>query len=287
MTPGGADGVVLVDKREGMTSHDVVAIARRSLGTRRIGHTGTLDPFATGLLVLLVGNATRLQPYVEGEPKVYEATIRFGIETDSGDFTGAPIRDAPLPQRSRVDDGIAKLTGTIEQVPPAYSAKQVDGVRAYAAARRGTPLVLRAATVVVHQWEIRGDRGSEIDVVITCGSGTYVRSLARDLGVLSGSAAHLASLRRTRSGPFDVERAATIDRLRAGSVDVLPSRTAVPGLPAELLTDVEAQRVSHGQPVPARADGARAALVRDDGALVAIADRNGDDWQPRLVLRAR
>lgn len=287
MTVGGTDGIVLVDKPDGMTSHDVVAIARRALGTRRIGHTGTLDPFATGLLVLLVGNATRLQPYVEGEPKVYETTIRFGIETDTGDLTGAPIRDAPLPQRSQIDDGIAQLTGTIEQVPPAYSAKQVDGVRAYAAARRGSALVLRAATVVVHRWEIRCERGSEVDAVITCGSGTYVRSLARDLGVLSGSAAHLASLRRTRSGPFDVERATTIDGLRAGSVDVLPSRAAVPGLPAELLTDVEAQRVSHGQPVPARANGARAALVRDDGDLVAIADRDGDAWQPRLVLRAR
>jgi tRNA pseudouridine55 synthase len=287
MTVSGADGIVLVDKPDGMTSHDVVAIARRALGTRRIGHTGTLDPFATGLLVLLVGNATRLQPYVEGEPKVYEATIRFGIETDTGDLTGAPIRDAPLPQRSQIDDGIAQLTGTIEQVPPAYSAKQVDGVRAYAAARRGSPLVLRAATVVVHRWEIRCERGSEVDAVITCGSGTYVRSLARDLGVLSDSAAHLASLRRTRSGPFDVERATTIDGLRAGSFDVLPSRAAVPGLPAELLTDVEAQRVSHGQPVPARANGARAALVRDGGDLVAIADRDGDAWQPRLVLRAR
>jgi tRNA pseudouridine55 synthase len=287
MTVGGADGIVLVDKPDGMTSHDVVAIARRALGTRRIGHTGTLDPFATGLLVLLVGNATRLQPYVEGEPKVYEATIRFGIETDTGDLTGDPTRDAPLPQRSQIDDGIAQLTGTIEQVPPAYSAKQVDGVRAYTAARRGSPLVLRAATVVVHRWEIRCERGNEVDAVITCGSGTYVRSLARDLGVLSGSAAHLASLRRIRSGPFDLERATTIDGLRAGSVDVLPSRAAVPGLPAEMLTDVEAQRVSHGHPVPARADGARAALVRVDGDLVAIADRDGDAWQPRLVLRAR
>jgi tRNA pseudouridine55 synthase len=287
MTAGRADGLVLVDKPEGMTSHDVVAIARRALGTRRIGHTGTLDPFATGLLVLLVGNATRLHPYVEGEPKVYEATIRFGIETNTGDVTGAPIRDAPLPQRSRIDDGIAQLTGTIEQVPPAYSAKQVAGVRAYAAARRGSPLVLRAATVVVHQWEIRHERHDEVDVVITCGSGTYVRALARDLGVLSGSAAHLASLRRTHSGPFDIEHAATIDHLRAGSVHLFPPRAAVPGLPAEPLTDVEAQRVSHGQAVPARADGARAALVRDDGDLVAIADRDGDAWQPRLVLRAR
>jgi tRNA pseudouridine55 synthase len=281
------DGVVLVDKPEGMTSHDVVVIARRGLGTRRIGHTGTLDPFATGLLVLLVGNATRLLPYVEGEPKVYDATIRFGVETDTGDLTGTPVRDAPVPDRARIDDGIAELTGTIEQLPPAYSAKQVGGIRAYAAARRGSPLDLRAATVVVRRWDVRGQRGSDLDVSITCGAGTYVRSLARDLGVLSGSAAHLTTLRRTRSGPFGVDDACNVDDLRAGRVVVLPARAAVPGLPAEQLTDVEAQRVSHGQPVPARADGARAALVRDDGALVAIADRDGDAWQPRLVLRAR
>jgi tRNA pseudouridine55 synthase len=287
MTASEADGVVLVDKPEGMTSHDVVAVARRALGTRRIGHTGTLDPFATGLLVLLVSNATRLQPYVEGDPKVYEATIRFGVETDTDDQTGSPIRSAPLPDRSRVEYGIAQLTGPIDQVPPAFSAKQVHGVRAYAAARRGRPLVLGSAPVVVHRWEIRAERAPDLDVVITCGSGTYVRSLARDLGALSGSAAHLTALRRTRSGPFSVGSASTVDELRAGSVEMLPPRAAVPGLPAELLSDFEAQRVSHGQPVPARAGGARAALVREDGALIAIADRDGDAWQPRLVLRAR
>jgi tRNA pseudouridine55 synthase len=287
MITGEVDGVVLVDKPEGMTSHDIVAVARRALATRRIGHTGTLDPFATGLLVLLVGNATRLQPYVEGEPKVYEATIRFGVETDTGDPTGIPIREAPLPDRSRIDAAIGQLTGTIDQVPPAYSAKQVDGVRAYAAARRGTPLVLRAATVFVDSWEVRAYRGADLDVVIVCGSGTYVRSLARDLGALSGSAAHLASLRRTRSGPFGVQGASTVEDLRGGRAVVLPARTAVPALPAEQLTDLEAQRVSHGQPVTARAAGLRAALVRGDGALVAIADRDGDAWQPRLVLRGR
>lgn len=287
MTTGEVDGVVLVDKPEGMTSHDIVAVARRALATRRVGHTGTLDPFATGLLVLLVGNATRLQPYVDGEPKIYEATIRFGVETDTGDPTGIPIREASLPDRSRIDAAIGQLTGTIDQVPPAYSAKQVDGVRAYAAARRGTPLVLRPATVFVESWEVRDYRGPDLDVVIVCGSGTYVRSLARDLGALSGSAAHLTALRRTRSGPFDVHGASTLEDVRGGRAAVLPARAAVPGLPAEQLTDLEAQRVSHGQPVPARAAGSRAALVRDDGALVAIADRDGDAWQPRLVLRAR
>jgi tRNA pseudouridine55 synthase len=287
MTASEVDGVLLVDKPQGMTSHDVVAVARRALATRRIGHTGTLDPFATGLLVLLVGHATRLQPYVEGEPKVYEATIRFGVETDTADPTGTRMREAPLPTPARVADGIEQLTGPIDQVPPAYSAKQVDGVRAYAAARRGEPLVLRPATVVVHRWEVRAQRGAELDVTITCGSGTYVRSLARDLGVLAGSAAHLSSLRRIRSGHFEVSGAATLGQLREGGATMLPARAAVPGLPAEQLTDLDAHRVGQGRSVPASAAGSRAALLAGDGALLAIADRDGDTWRPRLVLRAR
>lgn len=286
MTGSEVDGILLVDKPEGMTSHDVVAVARRALGTRRIGHTGTLDPFATGLLVLLVGHATRLQPYVEGEPKVYEATIRFGVETDTADGTGVPIRDAPLPTPARVTAAIAQLTGPIEQVPPAYSAKQVDGVRAYAAARRGEPLVLQPTTVVVHRWDVRGRDGPDLDVTITCGGGTYVRSLARDLGVAAGSAACLTALRRIRSGHFDVVDAASLGGLREGRADILPARTAVRELPAEELSDLDARRVAYGQSVPASVDGSRAALVGGDGALLAIADRDGDRWRPRLVLRA-
>jgi tRNA pseudouridine55 synthase len=280
-----ADGVILVDKPGGMTSHDVVAIARRALGVRRIGHTGTLDPFATGLLVLLVGTATRLQPYVEGEPKVYEATIRFGVETDTGDPTGQPVREGPLPRESAVEIGIAALTGAIQQMPPAYSAKQVKGVRAYDAARRGDPLQLSPVSVVVHRWEVRARTGADWHVTIACSGGTYVRSLARDLGVLAGSAAHLAALRRVRSGHFDVGDAVTIDTLRRGHARPLPARSAVPGLPAEQLSADDAARVAHGQAVRATTAGARAVLLADDGALVAIADRDGDAWRPRLVLR--
>ena len=286
MGKSAADGVLLVDKPEGVTSHDVVTVARRALGTRRVGHTGTLDPFATGLLVLLVGGATRLQPYVEGEPKVYDATIRFGVETDTGDVTGAPIREAALPPESSVADGIAALTGRIEQVPPAYSAKQVGGVRAYDAARRGTPLDLRPVSVVVHRWELRSRRVADWEVRVTCSGGTYVRSLARDLGALAGSAAHLAALRRLRSGPFDVANAVTIDALRAGAATILPARAAVPGLPAEELDERDVARVAHGQAVRATTAGPRAALVGTNGALVAIAERDGDAWRPRLVLRA-
>ena len=279
------DGLLLVDKPTGMTSHDVVAIARHAVGVRRIGHAGTLDPFATGLLVLLVGNATRLLPYVEGEPKVYEATIRFGIETDTADLTGMPTREAPLPSEAAVADAVAALTGSIQQIPPAYSAKQVAGVRAYAAARRGTPLELQPVAVVVHGWEIASRRGSDWDVTITCGGGTYVRALARDLGALAGSAAHLVALRRVRSGRFDVVSAIDVDTVRAGAAVVLPARTAVPSLPVEELDDDALLRVAQGQQIPATVDGSRAALVGRDGALVAIAERAGQAWRPRTVLR--
>src|SRR5690348_1905363 len=210
----GTDGVLLVDKPAGMTSHDVVAVARRALHTRRIGHTGTLDPFATGLLVLLVGRATRLARFVEDEPKVYDATISFGSETTTDDITGQTTRQAPLPDAARVDEGVQRLTGHIDQRPPDYSAKKLSGRRAYAAARAGTPLELPAVSIVVHEWVVRRRTPGSLDVTITCGGGTYIRALARDLGRLAGSAAHLSALRRTRSGVFAAEQAVSLDDLR-------------------------------------------------------------------------
>ena len=149
-----SSGLLLVDKPAGITSHDVVAIARRALRTRRVGHAGTLDPFATGLLVLLFGRGTRLIPYVPGEPKVYEAIIQFGTETDTDDRTGAVIRSAEQPTDDAIQAAIAQLTGDIDQVPPSYSAKQVEGTRAYAAARRGEPLPLEPVRVSVHSWTL-------------------------------------------------------------------------------------------------------------------------------------
>lgn len=196
-----------------MTSHDVVQQVRRIYGERSIGHLGTLDPFATGLLVLLLGRATRLATFLDTEPKVYEATIEFGVETDTDDRTGTVIRSAPAPTETYVRSAVEKLTGPISQVPPAYSAKSVDGTRAYDAARRGEPLDLAAVNVTVHNWEISHITGLSLSAVITCSGGTYVRALARDLGRLTGSAAHLESLRRTRVGAFDVRDAATLDRL--------------------------------------------------------------------------
>lgn len=203
-----------------MTSHDVVQHVRRIYGERSIGHLGTLDPFATGLLVLLLGRATRLATFIDAEPKVYEATIKFGEETDTDDATGTVIRTAAPPREADVRAAVKSLTGTISQVPPAYSAKSVDGTRAYNAARRGEPLELAAVDVTVHDWKLGEMAGDSLSAVITCSSGTYIRALARDLGRLTSSAAHLQQLRRTRAGEFDVRDAATLDSLADAPVRV-------------------------------------------------------------------
>ena len=280
-----AEGLLLVDKAAGMTSHDVVALARRALGERRIGHAGTLDPFATGLLVLLVGRATRLLPFVEGEPKVYEATIRFGAETDTDDLTGAVVREAPVPDDAAVRAALPALTGSFAQVPPAYSAKKVEGRRAYDAARRGEAIALRPARVTVHEWRLGPRRGADLDATIVCSGGTYVRALARDLGRAAGGAAHLVALRRVRSGPFDVGDAVASDALREAAPPLRPVLDALPSLPVEALDDDGVSRVARGMAVPALAGGDRAALVDADRALVAVAERQGGSWQPRVVLR--
>jgi tRNA pseudouridine55 synthase len=290
-TPPTPDGLLLVDKPAGVSSHDVVLAARRALGERRVGHGGTLDPFATGLLVLLAGRATRLLPYLPGDPKVYEAVIAFGAETDTEDFLGAVIRSATLPSRDAVMAAVPSLTGDISHVPPAYSAKHVDGRRAYARARDGQTVTLDAVDIRVDQWEMLGWAGEAggaagCTVRVTCGGGTYVRSLARDLGRLCGSAAHLTALRRTRSGPFDVMNAATLEDLRAGTFQLRPALDALPHLPRQALSRGDVHAVASGKQVPASVDGAEAALVNgDNGVLVALAERAGDSWQPRVVMR--
>jgi tRNA pseudouridine55 synthase len=195
-------GLLLVDKPAGVTSHDVVAAVRRAVRSRRVGHAGTLDPFATGLLVVAVGPVTRLLPWVVGEPKVYLATIRFGAATDTDDGTGTVIREAPVPAAlahdpsddASVRRAMEALTGPLMQRPPAYSAKHVEGTRAYALARRGALVELPPVPVTVHGWEVVGQDGPDLQVRITCGGGTYIRALARDLGEALGSAAHCATV---------------------------------------------------------------------------------------------
>ena len=278
------DGLLLVDKPAGISSHAVVARVRRAMGLRRIGHAGTLDPFATGLLVLLINRATRLAPFLDAEPKVYQARVRFGTRTTTDDLEGDVMAEAPPPEQAVVERAIASLTGNLLQMPPAYSAKQVGGTRAYVAARRGKPLTLEPVGVVVHEWRVLAREGADLDVEIRCSGGTYVRALARDLGEATGSAAHLAALRRLRSGRFEVTQASTIDAVESGDFDLLAPDIAVAQLPRQLLDDLDARRIAHGQTVAAQTSGDVAALCHAD-ELLAIAVRDGETWRPKVVMR--
>ena len=280
------DGLLLVDKPAGVTSHDVVLAARRAFGESRIGHAGTLDPFATGLLVLLLGRATRLLPHLDGVPKEYEATIALGRETDTDDCDGVTLRECAPPTDEAIAAAIPRLTGTLEQVPPAYSAKRVAGRRAYEAARAGDVLELSPSRVTVYGWHDVVRDGETLRATIACGGGTYIRALARDLGRLTGSAAHLAALRRVRSGPFRVAEAVSLDALRAGDATLRPALNALPTIPHVVLDAEDAERVLRGIVVPRATDGDKAALVDGrSGALVALAVAEGASWQPRVVMR--
>jgi len=279
------DGLLLVDKPAGMTSHDVVLAVRRAFGESRIGHAGTLDPFATGLLVLLLGRATRLLPHLDGVPKVYEATIALGRETDTDDLHGAVIAEAPPPSDSAIADAIARLTGALEQVPPAYSAKRVAGRRAYHAARAGVALELAPVRVDVFGWEDVAREGDTLRATISCGGGTYIRSLARDLGRLTASAAHLVALRRIRSGPFHVTDAVDVETVQAGETALRPALDALPSIPHVRVGGEDAERLLRGIAIARTDVAAHAALVDErSGALIAFAEGVGACWQPRVVM---
>ena len=284
MTKPAADGLLLVDKPAGMSSHAVVDHARRAIGTRRIGHGGTLDPFATGLLVLLVNKATRLLPFLDGEPKVYRARIKFGARTSTDDCEGDVVEEAAPPSREAVEQAIRSLTGHLLQRPPAFSAKSVAGVRAYKAARRGRPVPLEPVGVRVYDWRVLGWNGPELEAEIRCSGGTYIRALARDLGEATGSAAHLSALRRLSSGRFSVDDAVAMDSLDARSFALLPVSAAVHQLPRQTLDDLDARRVTHGQSVTASTAGDVAVLCHQDD-VVAVAVREGEHWRPKVVMR--
>jgi tRNA pseudouridine55 synthase len=284
MQPTTSDGILLVDKPAGMTSHDAVSIVRRARGRVRTGHTGTLDPFATGLLLVTCGRATRLARFLPSEPKTYDARIVFGASTDTDDATGTVVETAPVPDEAAVRAAIARLTGELSQVPPAYSAKHKDGRRAYALARAGIDPGLPPVAVQVHAWDAVRWEPPDLLASITTGSGTYIRALARDLGRLTGSAAHLAALRRVRIGPFAVTAACPPDE--AGHATLLTPAEALAGLPRQEVSTGEAVRVRHGRAVAARIAGDLAALVDHDGALLAVAEREAEWWQPRVVLDA-
>lgn len=247
------DGVLVIDKPSGMTSHDVVAAVRRLLGERRIGHTGTLDPMATGVLPLAIGRATRLVSLLTASQKEYLAEVRFGFTTDSYDVTGEETgRTGLVPAPATLDHALAQLSGTYLQAPPPVSAKKIAGRRAYDLARAGTP-VQPASVPVTVTLDLLGFEEGVASLRVCSSPGFYVRSLAHALGELAGTGACLQALRRTRSGDFALASAVGLGSLQnsrgVGPAALLPLERLLPGVPAVVLTDDGEQRVSHGRDV--------------------------------------
>jgi len=289
---GGADGLVIVDKPAGRTSHDVVARMRRLAGTRRVGHAGTLDPMATGVLLVGVGRATRLLGHLALAEKAYDATIRLGVTTVTDDAAGEVTSVAPAADvaEDAIRAGIAALTGEIDQVPARVSAVKIAGQRAYARVRAGEEVDIPPRRVTVSAFELREVRRHadlvDLDVAVVCSSGTYVRALARDLGAALGVGGHLTALRRTRVGAYGLDRARTLDQL-AGDLAVIPLGAAVAA--AFSRQDVgadEARVVGHGGWLPATgAAGPGPIGVFGPGdELLALAEERGGRLRPLVVF---
>lgn len=303
-------GVLIIDKPSGVTSHDVVARARHILHERRIGHTGTLDPFATGVLVILVGKATRLAQFLNEVDKEYEAIIRLGYSTDTGDRTGTPIPGPPSKPREwtveEIEAALKTFRGEIDQVPPMYSAKKVQGKKLYELARRGESVERKPVHVCIHEFEAIKPDGQlikdnldgtfDFHARVSCSSGTYVRTLAEDFGKRLYVGAHLAELRRTRVGDFQLTQAITLDQLKLhlgeeslGTV-MLPLNAALSRLPFVHLSDEDVRRANNGREVTVTgydwADGENVKMCDTQEQLIAVGqyDANSKSLHPRVVL---
>lgn len=287
-------GLLLVDKPVGPTSHRVVQRVRQGAGIRKVGHAGTLDPRASGLLVLCLGSATRLSEYISTSSKSYEATVRFGLSTRTYDGDGEVIsRSSQVPKQAEIEAALGDFLGPIQQVPPPFSAVKVAGQRAYDLARSGKDVELGPRTVTIHALRVLAFRPPDLLLEVECSAGTYVRSLAHDLGQVLGCGAFLAALRRTKAGPFHVNQAVSLDRLERGFLDgtwpsfvhspleALPEFARVP-LDAEQSTRV---RLGHSIEADGGAHGFACALD-PEGELIAILEARdeGQHWHPRKVF---
>jgi tRNA pseudouridine55 synthase len=311
---GTADGLLIVDKPGGLTSHDVVARVRRILRTRRVGHTGTLDPFATGVLVICLNRATRLAQFLSGDDKEYLATIRLGYATDTGDLTGvalSPANDARHLRAESWREALARFRGRIQQVPPMYSAKKVGGERLYMRARRGEQIARQPVEVEIKEleecalleapatgdgarWRDNADGTRDFAFRVVCSSGTYVRTLAEDIGQHLGVGAHLRDLRRTRAGSCSLSQAMTLERLSeladagAAASIIIPMAEAL-RMPEREVSEAERGLIVHGRAIKGRGDwrdGERVKLCRSRQELLAIAeyDARADCLRPFVVL---
>jgi tRNA pseudouridine55 synthase len=288
-------GVLVVDKPVGLTSHDVVQIVRRGTGIRRAGHTGTLDPRASGVLVILIGPAVRLSEYVSASDKRYQATIRLGSTTDTYDSEGTITSSSEVGDidEQEFDEILQKFVGEMEQVPPPYSAVKVKGRKAYEMARKGEEVELEPRTINVYSLEVLEWAPPEAVIDVYCSSGTYVRSLAHDLGKEMGTGAHLVGLRRTKSGRFTLRDAVPLRRLQEAFDQgdwykyLIPAAEALSDWPMVELDPDEVELVRHGHRVKANEDDVGWARgVSQQGDLVALleADEETNEWQPRKVF---
>ncbi len=299
------NGILIIDKPAGITSHDVVARVRRILKTKRVGHTGTLDPFATGVMVILVGRATRLAQFLDKDKKEYEAVIQFGFETDTGDRTGLRIADCGLRNEeieSRIDSANRDeifdcFRGEIEQVPPMFSAKKVDGKKLYEHARKGEIIIRKPAHVTIYELEITESAirnpQSAIRIRTICSAGTYIRTLAEDIGRKIDLPAHLAELRRTRAGKFIIEQSLTLEELEKlddPTSALISMNEAVSHLAAMVLDDNRVEKTKNGlstRVADAEYKDADAVQMLDaTGSLIAIGFYNEAESivQPKVVL---
>jgi tRNA pseudouridine55 synthase len=278
-----SEGLFLVDKPAGITSHDVVDRVRKAMGTRKVGHAGTLDPMATGLLLVGVGRATRLLRFLSGLEKSYEGTFRLGVETDTLDADGQVVAradDLSGVTRDAVERAMRALEGDTMQTPPAYSAVKVAGVVSHRAARRGETVEAAPRPITVMSFEATSFAAPDVGFRVTCSSGTYVRVLAADVGSAMGVGAHLVRLVRVRVGPFALAEAASLDALG----EPLPIEAAVAHLPVVRLDEEEARAAANGRPLgPAGVDGPHA-ILGPDGRLVAVYRDAGAKAVPEMVL---
>ena len=300
------DGLLIIDKPAGLTSHDVVARVRRILKTKRVGHTGTLDPFATGVMVILVGQATRLAQFLDKDEKEYEALMRFGFETDTGDRTGVRSAEcgvrneelAELLAKVSWDQILSPFRGEIEQVPPMYSAKKVDGKKLYELARKGVEIERKPILITIRELDVLNVEElrtphSTLRIRVSCSAGTYIRTLAEDIGRAVGVGAHLGELRRTRAGRFDISRAITLGDLEKAAdptSNLVPMTEAVVHLPKVVLTDDRLDKTKNGLstrfPDAGFADGESVRMVDAEARLIAIGVYRADEKtvQPKVVL---
>jgi tRNA pseudouridine55 synthase len=294
VTGSTAIGILAVDKPVGPTSHDVVALARRALKTKKVGHTGTLDPFASGLMLLCVGAATRLSPYLTHLDKRYRAEAVLGVATDTLDREGAVVREDPAGATvatARIEEALAALRGTIEQIPPVYSAKKIRGEAAHRRARRGEAVELKPVEVHVHRLDLLERDGPHLVLDVECSSGTYIRALARDLGEALGVGAHLTALRRPSVGSFQVDDASTVDAMSSAPAAAwsAPAEALVRAGVASFEVDSgDEQRIGQGREISAPADlgpgevDPVAAVLR--GQLLAVGRVAEGVFRPRRVF---